>query len=281
MKKLLLLLAAPACVLVSCSDDDSTPSTPNALTLAKTITYEPLESNYNTKRVAYYNTQGRFIADTLFSASGTILERSEAVYTATTQTVAGFDASNTLVYTSIDTFDAQGRIVSRSNQNLFDNNISQFTYNTDGTITYAQVSGGVAVPLITYATNSDGLIISSQFVESNNASYVNFDGGTPSNIMQYISDWDQEQLFASFTYFNVQKPQNSLLSVAERNNRILPQNQLNQVAETHSQYVKSYENMWEFERTFNANNYQTYRKKTSFNDFGADLTEETFFYYNE
>lgn len=276
MKKLFLLLFALPFAFISCTDDDSTGNN-ESQTLAKTITYYPLQSNYTSKRIAYFNNNGQFIADTLFDSSGNVLSRSAVSFTANTKTTSYYQGDDTFSYANTNTFDSQGRItLIQSTQ--FENDIT-YTYNADGSITYSETDNGQQAEVVTFFTNPQGLITSMQFAGNIPAeeAYISFNNSTPS---EYISVYNgnSEQVFTSFTFYDVVKPQNAQLSIIERNNRIIQQAQLNQVADTHDHYLKSYSNLWEYNSTFNANNYITYTMYTALAQ--PNDTSETFFYYN-
>ena len=274
MKKFILPLFLAAITLASCSNDDTTTNPPlNGLTLAKTIEYFPLQSNFNQREVSYYQ-NNQLVADTLFNSAGAVLSRTAVTVNGNTKTSTYYNAANTITGGNVYTYDGNGRLT--HHERLDGTYPVSYTYNQDNTITYSYWNQDTQAlePYVTFYKNNEGLITSLSFPD-NEEGYIGFNGTTPSQLIT-VTPTGAEQVFVNFTFFNVEVPATMQKSITERNNSIIQQYQLNQLADTHSLYIKSYEGLWEYERQFDTDNYVTYTKTINLQ---ASNTSETFYYY--
>lgn len=287
-KSLTLLNLLLMAVLVSCSDDTTT-STPEeqSLELEKTVSFYPDEAGYEAsvysseKHVQYFQ-NGHIIADTVFDYQHQASEIVTHTYQGNvyTQSYAYNNVTNRIVEI---TYDSQERItqIKRSFPNTYTTGtpvrIYTVVYNTDNTVsvTESDEQSGESFPPLVYTTNNDGFI-NGYLIE-----------GAPADGLVYNDDKPLSTTFfdesVSFSYYDVNMPENFKKSMEEMNNTIILRvgsGFIDEVARYCNYYIKSYDGNATFETTFNNLNYPVYTK----GDGSLHQTPyegETYFYYND
>lgn len=278
MKRKILALVPALLLFTSCSEDETVEvnSNSSSLLLERIETYTPLQQNYDTKKVAYYQNQ-QFVADTLFDNQNTIISTSARSVNGNNVTISQYDASNTFLSSVEYSYDGNNRLTEVVNTNNLATDTKVITYNADNTVTvYYEDDNNQLLPYIVYAKNAEGLITSSNIIDSQENSTIAFNNTIPIQL-NGTDTFGQDIVYTNFTYFTTPVPSNEHKSITELNNIILSQDQLSKIADYHIFHLKSYEDIFRYEKEFNSFNYLIYSK---FISETTDITNESFYYYN-
>ncbi len=293
MKTKILLAFLIAGAFASCSEDSSENQTSNSQNLARTEKFSPSLAAYQAgaegsrKQIVYFE-NNRVVADSIFDHTGALDEWTLHTYTATTHSLSHRSTASSDEFDRTETFDASGRL-----SKVYQMPINQptpfigfttveYTYGSNA-VTQEWIDPQTGLPDTNYTTtmtkNTDGLLY---YTSSNNGSFseTHFWNNNPVkfryfNGIEFFEDID-------CTYFPTSLPENLQKSLNALNNVILLNGEEADIAENFNTYLESIswnsENHLEYERTFDANNYQNYCKVAgTFRERVRD--SETFFYY--
>lgn len=294
MKAHLFLASAFILTLASCSEDAPETPTNTSQNLARTEKFSPSVAAYeagldgSTKKIIYFE-DNRPAADSIFDHNGALIEWTHHSYTATTHTSLHRSSVAFNEFDRTETFDNSGRLVqiyhlplNPPNAPLLPTTTVLYEYGA-GNVTQKSVDPNTGLVMENYnlihEMNADGLIYYSN--HGNNAySEIVYSGGKPVTYRQF----NGQEFFPDIncSYYGLTMPANMQKSVAELNNIALLNSYEADAADKFNHYLQTVDwtdgNDLEFERTFNANNYQTYCRTTgSFRETTYD--SETFFYY--
>ena len=288
-KIIISLIGITALMFTACTNEEASVINHAATALPelnKIVTYTPREADYVAgnypayKKVQYFE-NGHITADTLFNYQ----HQAEEIITHTysnnmyTQSFEQYGVTNRIIER---TYDDTGRMVKKktSSPNTYNNGtpirISLFDYTTGNTVAisnYDGTTGEVLSPGITYNLTDNGFI--SGYELSDNIMYdtVIYDGDKPLSALNYSET-------VTFTYYDIEVPQNMRKTVAETNNAIMDGTGFDDYAALNCNYfLKSYDGHANFETTFNTLNYPIYTKGSG-SLHQAPYEAETFYFYN-
>jgi hypothetical protein len=290
MKKLKsLLLSVFAVSIISCTSDPATTSN-NSMELTKKITIntQSLYPESYSKQIKYYS-NNEVVADTTFNNANEWVSRRVITISGTTKIFKTYTPSGEIIGHNEETYDAQGRAISR--KTLIPLNLIEvsFVYNNDGTVTAnaTDVSTQITSYIATYSKNSNGLI----YKESRPTMGPNpvtvertllFDNLKPTSMINSVATTS-----VLFDYYPNTMPSNISKSATELNNEVLLGLSLTKLAEEGNFYFKRIDSNSNGTTTtyltnFNANDYIEYYKSTYVNTAGNNnlVTREVFYYYN-
>lgn len=266
--------------LVSCSDDSSNSSIDeNLMTIEKSVTYEPQQTNFTRKIVKYFD-NNKVVLDSVFNNLNQFVSRRIFVYAPGNTTVFSYNDSNVLTKKYVATYDNSNRLVSANNynpSNVLTSSLS-ITYENEN-VYLTQLSNGVSTLLYHYKTNSDGyLYYEEALANGNQIRTLDYVGNIPSQLNLPINNYTVE-----YNYHSQIKPSNLQKSAIETNNYALSNVFMEHVIFSCNYYLNQVvynigngPEIIQSDYEFNDNNYETYLKVY----FGSQNYSETFTYYN-
>lgn len=279
-----------ALAFASCSDDGSEMPSDNVQNLLRTEKFSPSLDAYqsnvenSTKRIVYYQ-ENEVIADSTFDPTGNLLQWQIHEYT-NSMHVTTYRATDLFGERKIaEVFDAEGRLTEihwttlNSASPLNPQLHYSITYHSDGSITNELVDlDGIydSFPVTTMYTNVEGFIYKMEI--GNTHTLITWDGNKPVsskhfNGVEYFPDQVN-------TFYTVPKPANMHKSITELTNDMIFNGYEDQDFPDHvNHYALNSAGTLNYERTFNALNYQTYCKATGRLNGDLPFDSETFFYY--
>jgi len=286
MKNKIYLLLLAVFILASCSSENITENTgpaTNLLTLKKVETYYPSKAAYDSireitwasKRVQYFQ-DGLIVADSSYNYTHELDYVTAHTYSANHASIITYNRDNIATNTYLFTYDTRGRITE------FEVNYSQahskriMSYNNDGTTTYTDhnlTTGEIYEPVGAYTANADGIL--SYFTSPNENESLIYEGGKP---VTYTQATMGSSGIINIEYYNIPIPANRIKTATQINNSTLTYGYLYQSVPEGCGYLKSIENAYEYDSTFNDLNYITHTFRLVYPN---NNTDETFYYYNE
>lgn len=273
------LFAIITAVSISCSNDNSeentTPSNQNLMTLNKKIINQSYESNpsANYKRIQYYS-NNEVIADTVFNYLNQWTSRYIKVTTGNAINTQQLDTNGEIISQQEITYDNQGRIIQRRTD--FPNNVMviSFEYNSDNSVIAKATNtlDNSVINIGTFFKNNDGLIYKKTPYNSTASIELIYDGLKPTAMTSPTQT-------LNFDYFTNPMPLNILKTTTQLNNMALSNLILTPIAQSGNFYYKPAGN--NYIANFNSNNYLEYTKTTDVNSTNnTQMVRETFYYYN-
>lgn len=274
--KLTLAYIVIAAISLSCSSDSEN-STQVGTTLNKTVEFLPQQSNFDSRTVTHFE-NNKPVVDTTYNNTGTMTRRRDFIYTSTTSTTLTYNAQNIQTSKVVYTYDGAKRLT----------NIDR--YNGQNQLTSSSEYQYIGHDINVYYTSGGTTVLSNKF-KTNAGNLVNYQSNSINEdvrIMSYNNDlptqMDHDGLVISFQFYPNMKPQNIQNTVNEINNRALVQ-VLDHVYFSCNYYLKEVyfppiNTTTHYEKTFNADNYQTYMNTYIDYDGTNQNVSEMFFYYN-
>jgi hypothetical protein len=266
--------------LVSCSDDSSNSSIDeNLMTINKSVTFTPQQTNFTQKRVKYFD-NNKIVLDSLFNNLNQFVSRNTYTYNSGNTTIFNYNASNQIIYKVVYNYDNLNRLVSKNKYdaaNLLTNSTT-ITYQNEN-VYLTQFSNGISTLLYHYKTNSDGYLYYEKALTNNNhIRTLDYTGNIPNQLNLNIENYTVE-----YNYHSQIKPANMQKSAIETNNYALINGFMEHVIFSCNFYLNqvvynigSGPVSIQRDYLFNDNNYETYFKEYS----GSQNYSETFTYYN-
>ncbi len=283
MKKI-SLLAMVALIATGCSSDDGATVVANSdPQLYKIEFYYPTKAAYEggtgKKQVSYYNDY-LLVADTIFDATGNILERVATTSTGNTKTVTKYIGSN-IEYFFEYKFN-NGKLIERKRTYTAPNigDVHEvYTYNADGSITNTSTLVPPLGPphIEHYYVNEEGYI--------NEWLHQDYDGAIYSIINYNVENGLIESYDAATGtdpdfeyYYNVPQP-HGVQSAAAFNQRLLLDEAITGIFKIYEmQHKPLKKDFYNHEKHFNQENYTIYDKRT--NPYYPTHEYEAFYFYN-
>jgi len=277
-----LLLLFIAAVLTSCSAENISENTipvENQLTLRKVETYSPSKAVYDsvteaawaTKKVQHFQ-GGLIVADSTYNHSNELLATSVRTYGVNTASIISYGLNSN---TTLFTYDDIGRIIELSVSSSEMNYRKTMNYTADGSCTvtnyYYENEEGEVWGI--YTANDDGIFYAHNSPTQNES--LLFEDGKPIIYRQETAD---NITSLSMVYYNIPMPANRLKTATQINNITLTGLFSESVAQNCNYYLKTLENSYEYDSTFNDLNYITHSFLFTMPN---QSTLETFYYYNE
>ena len=290
MKTKLLFGIFSALVFTSCSEDGSEMPSDAVQNLVRTEMFSPSLDAYqsnaenSTKRIVYYD-ENHVVADSTFDPTGNLLKWQIHEYT-NLMHVTTYRATDLFGERKVaKVFDAEGRLIeihwtSLDSASPLNPQLHYgITYHSDGSITIDLVDLDNVYdyfPVTTMETNVQGLIYKVSHDDSH--TLITWDDTKPVsskffNGIEYFPDQVN-------TFYTVPKPANLHKSIIElRNTMIFNGYEDQDFPDLMNHYALNTAGTLNYERTFNALNYQTYCKATGTLNGDLPFDSETFFYY--
>lgn len=273
-----LLLGCVTVFAAACSSNDDNNN--QQMTLQRVEEYYPSKTEYENaewkyqtyKDVKYYE-NGEVVLDSFFDGTTGYYSREVVQTTQSTKTRTQYDINKNIQSTVTYRFDTQGRLIqtitpamSESSSDIIDN----FSYNSDGTITYtSQQPQFEQESQQTYVTNDEGRIIGSIYE------------GLIHNEMVYENGNIISINGKNLTYYDIKKPSNLRMNIIQVNNYLLGYSWFNNsLGVISDNYIKAFEdNLETYQSTFNNSGYILHTNWEGAMSTAIG-TKEFFYYYN-
>ena len=263
----------------SCSDDsENNNQSSTDMSLDHTVYFEPQSDNFTKKIITNFQNNKPTSAIT-YNNADVMTSRREYAYTATTTTIYGYNAQDVLSSKVIYTYDTAKRLTNIKSYNGQNVLITSRSYQYEGHDIYLyNLDNGSPVLTFTFKTNADNLIYQEYSVLNDDTKTLSYASDLPTQL-------DQEGAVMPYEVYPNSKPGNIQNTVNEINNGALTGPILDHVYFSCNYYLKKVDFPFidvttYYDKTFNANNYQTYAKVSVRIGSNTQTSNETFFYYN-
>ena len=272
MKHSLLFLTLFSGLFFSCSSDSS--STDSQI-IEKIIRYTPQFTNFETKKVTYYDTDNQSVIDSVFNSDNQFQTKTVYINTPLSTTANSYNASNALTLRVVEEFDGLGRMITLKSYGASGNLGWNYRYDYDDvnyTITRNSISSsGIATPIFLYRINDAGIAYYEYSFENDRAAEIIFDGDKPIRVISLddLYTWD-------ISYYSTPKPSNLRISNIRKNNEVLTYH-LNMIIYKTDYYLNVYGDTSQVLMAFDGNDYPLTARRT----FIPDVTNswEDHYYY--
>lgn len=265
-----------ASICFSCSSD-SDENAQQIGSLRKTEVFYPQMSGFTSRTVSYFQ-DNKPVADTTFNSSGTMTAHKKYTYTSSSATAFFYNNLNALTDKRVYTYDNAKRITNVDVYNA-QNQLTlskEYQYNNHDINLYNTISG-TPILVANFKTNTNNLVYIQEEFVNGEIRTMSYNNDLPTQMVQ-----GPETM--SYEFYSNMKPQDIQNTTNEINNIALLA-VLDHVYFSCNYYLKQVHfpitnTISYYQRTFNADNYQTYMN--IYIDYSGTIerNSETFFYYN-